>query len=96
MKKNTLFYKYITIFFATTLNLSHNVQLYFSSAPGTYDVEKAEKATHQSTGGIIFGIKYKDPKPDEIPGNFSFDNFTINLIFRYSYSQNNINLKTVK
>lgn len=39
-------------------------------APGTYDVEKAEKVTHQSTGAVTFGIKYKDPKPDDIPGIF--------------------------
>lgn len=37
-------------------------------APGTYDVEKAEKVTQQSTGAVVFGIKYKDPKPDDIPG----------------------------
>lgn len=37
-------------------------------APGTYDIEKAEKVIHQSPGAVTFGIKYKEPKPDEIPG----------------------------
>lgn len=38
------------------------------SAPGSYDVEKAEKITHQSSGAITFGIKYKDQKPEDLPG----------------------------
>lgn len=38
------------------------------SAPGSYDVEKAEKIIHQSSGAITFGIKYKDQKPEDIPG----------------------------
>ena len=38
------------------------------SAPGTYDVEKAEKVIHQSPGAVTFGIKHKEPKPEEIPG----------------------------
>lgn len=42
--------------------------MYFSTAPGAYDVEKAEKVIQQSTGAVTFGIKYKDPKPDDIPG----------------------------
>lgn len=40
------------------------------TAPGTYDVEKAEKVIQQSTGAVTFGIKYKEPKPDDIPGTF--------------------------
>lgn len=38
-------------------------------APGSYDVEKSEKIIHQSSGAITFGIKYKEQKPDDIPGN---------------------------
>ena len=41
-------------------------------APGTYDVEKSEKIIHQSSGAVTFGIKYKEQKPDDIPGDFSF------------------------
>ena len=37
-------------------------------APGSYDVEKSEKIIHQSSGAITFGIKYKEQKPDDIPG----------------------------
>lgn len=37
-------------------------------APGSYDVEKADKAIHQ-TSAISFGVKYKDQKLDNIPGN---------------------------
>lgn len=36
-------------------------------------MEKAEKAVHQSTGAISFGIKYKDQKPDDIPGIYVSD-----------------------
>ena len=43
----------------------------FFLAPGTYDVEKAERVLHQSTGAVSFGIKYKEPMPDDIPGNIS-------------------------
>lgn len=39
-------------------------------APGSYDIEKAEKSIKQSSGAVSFGIKYKEPKPDNIPGNF--------------------------
>ena len=38
------------------------------SAPGSYDVQKAEKIIHQSSGAITFGMKYKDQKPEDIPG----------------------------
>lgn len=38
-------------------------------APGSYDVEKSEKIIHHSSGAITFGIKYKEQKPDDIPGN---------------------------
>lgn len=44
------------------------ILLYFFLAPGSYDVEKSEKIVHQSSGAITFGIKYKDQKPDDIPG----------------------------
>lgn len=51
------------------------------SAPGSYDVEKSEKIIHQSSGAVTFGIKYKEQKPDDIPGkncsNISAANFTI-------------------
>lgn len=39
-------------------------------APGSYDVEKSEKIIHQSSGAVTFGIKYKEQKPDDIPGSF--------------------------
>lgn len=40
----------------------------FPLAPGSYDVEKADKAIHQASA-ISFGVKYKDQKLDDIPGN---------------------------
>lgn len=40
----------------------------FALAPGSYDVEKADKAIHQ-TSAISFGVKYKDQRLDDIPGN---------------------------
>lgn len=40
----------------------------FALAPGSYDVEKSDKAIHQASA-ISFGVKYKDQKLDDIPGN---------------------------
>lgn len=39
-------------------------------APGSYDIEKSEKIIHQSSGAVTFGIKYKEQKPDDIPGRY--------------------------
>lgn len=55
--------------------------LNFSTAPGAYDVEKAEKVIQQSTGAITFGIKYKDPKPDDVPGTFFLTIYDISKIY---------------
>lgn len=38
-------------------------------APGTYDVEKADKKIHESSPAYSLGVKYKEPKLEEIPGN---------------------------
>lgn len=38
-------------------------------APGSYDVDKAEKKVHQSSSAYSFGVKYKDQKADDIPGD---------------------------
>ena len=40
-------------------------------------MEKSEKIIHQSSGAITFGIKYKDQKPDDIPGNKKFTHFRL-------------------
>lgn len=40
------------------------------TAPGTYDVEKSEKILQHHTGAVTFGIKYKEHKPDDIPGKW--------------------------
>lgn len=53
---------------ANKYNLYINIFIY--SAPGSYDIEKAEKSIKQSSGAVSFGIKYKEPKPNNIPGNF--------------------------
>lgn len=42
---------------------------YFNVAPGSYDVEKADKKIHESSPAFSLGVKYKEPKPEEIPGN---------------------------
>lgn len=47
-------------------------KLYFCSillAPGSYDVEKADKKIHESSPAYSLGVKYKEQKPDDIPGN---------------------------
>ena len=36
--------------------------------PGSYDVDKVEKTVHQSSPAYSFGLKYKDTKSDDIPG----------------------------
>lgn len=46
--------------------------LLLNLAPGSYEVEKAEKIVHQSSGAISFGIKYKDQKIDDIPGKKNY------------------------
>lgn len=38
------------------------------SAPGSYEVEKADKSVHQRASAHSFGVKYKDQKPDNVPG----------------------------
>lgn len=38
-------------------------------APGSYDVEKADKKIHESSPAFSLGVKYKEPKLEEIPGN---------------------------
>ena len=48
--------------------MNKNTRFVIFLAPGSYDVEKSEKIIHQSSGAISFGIKYKDQKPDDIPG----------------------------
>lgn len=42
-------------------------------APGSYDVEKADKKIHGSSPAYSLGVKYKDQKPDEIPGTYVHD-----------------------
>lgn len=38
------------------------------TAPGSYEVEKAEKTIHQSSSAYSFGSKYKEQKIEDIPG----------------------------
>ena len=42
--------------------------LFSYTAPGSYDVEKAEKRVVESSSAYSFGIKYKEQKTDDIPG----------------------------
>ena len=44
------------------------MHLLFIIAPGSYEIEKAEKRVHESSSAYSFGIKYKDQKTDDIPG----------------------------
>lgn len=37
-------------------------------APGSYDVDKGEKTVHQASPAYSIGKKYKDRKPEDIPG----------------------------
>lgn len=37
-------------------------------APGSYDVEKVEKTVHQSSPAYSIGKKYKEKRPEDIPG----------------------------
>ena len=39
-------------------------------APGSYDVEKADKKIHESSPAYSLGVKHKEPKADDTPGNF--------------------------
>lgn len=42
--------------------------LHVYTAPGSYEVEKAEKRIHESSSAYSFGMKYKEQKTDDIPG----------------------------
>ena len=44
------------------------MQTFIYAAPGTYDVEKADKKVHESSPAYSIGIKPKDVKTDEVPG----------------------------
>lgn len=48
-----------------------NVMLIFP-APGSYDVEKADKKVHESSPAYSLGIKHKERRPEDIPGLFLF------------------------
>ena len=53
-------------------------------APGSYDVEKADKKIHESSPAFSLGVKYKEAKPEDIPGNandFILILFVINTIY---------------
>lgn len=39
-----------------------------SLAPGSYDVEKADKKVHESSPAYSLGVKHKEVKPEDIPG----------------------------
>ena len=42
---------------------------FYFSAPGSYEVERAEKTIHQSSSAYSFGIKYKEERTENLPGN---------------------------
>lgn len=44
------------------------VIFFISIAPGTYDVEKADKRIHESSPSYSLGVKPKEPKHEDIPG----------------------------
>ena len=58
-------------------------------APGSYDVEKADKKIHESSPAFSLGVKYKEPKPEEIPGIIFIFSKT-NDIFLQTYHYSNI------
>lgn len=39
-------------------------------APGSYDVDKADKKIHESSPAYSIGTKHREQKPDDIPGKF--------------------------
>lgn len=39
-----------------------------SLAPGSYNVEKADKKIHESSPAYSLGKKHKDKKPEQMPG----------------------------
>ena len=46
--------------------------VFFFLAPGAYDVENADKKIHESSPAYSLGVKYKEQKPEDIPGKSSF------------------------
>lgn len=67
MHTRTSFLKNVLLYL---VYLNNSLNSFFFLAPGSYDVEKSEKIIHQSSGAVTFGIKYKEQKPDDIPGSF--------------------------
>lgn len=48
--------------------------IYFASiAPGTYDVEKADRKIHESSPAYSLGVKPKERQPEDIPGKSSYE-----------------------
>lgn len=65
----------ISLVFVIYNHLKNGNRLFTFPAPGSYDVEKSEKIIHQSSGAVTFGIKYKNQKPDDVPGEFLINLF---------------------
>ena len=55
--------------FDWTKKMVNKLVSYSIVAPGSYDVEKADKKIHESSPAYSLGVKYKEPKPEDIPGN---------------------------
>lgn len=52
----------------STEKLKMTLKIMWISAPGSYDVEKADKRVHESSSAYSFGVKYKESKTDDVPG----------------------------
>lgn len=64
------------------------LDFYIYSAPGSYDVEKADKKIHESSPAFSLGVKYKEPKAEEIPGSV----YAFILTFMLIINNNSIKL----
>lgn len=61
---------------------------YFYIAPGSYDVEKVNVdktvSSHQAAPAYSFGQKYKDKRPDDVPGKKTLlKDLSVDFIFNY-------------
>lgn len=62
--------------------LTFSVHLIYNTAPGAYDVERVDKKVLQSSPAYSFGVKYKDQKTDDIPGNSFFHIIQLSLLLQ--------------
>lgn len=72
---------------------SENIFFCCILAPGSYDVDKADKKIHESSPSYSIGTKHREQKHDDIPGNFHY--YFFYLVYYKGSFINNVTLQEV-